>query len=189
MRLENAVDGKLWEKFNLGENRFLLKILESESLKIDFEKLNNPIFKQKKQLLNRFVELGLIHGNENPDGSTYKFMFSKRLEANVKGYIAKFSRILPQEVTRDWSRISFELFRNPRWMEKDTPLHSGTVTFKQDVLIKAGTKCLYGVWTRKNNNLWLSITPVSDIILSRNQRVDDEPEAIKTILNKFLRGQ
>ena len=39
LRLENAVNKRLWEQFSLVENMLLLKIVESGELKIDFKKL------------------------------------------------------------------------------------------------------------------------------------------------------
>lgn len=184
LQLEGAVDNSLWRTFDLKESKFLLKIIESKDLKIDHQKLNTPKFKAKKNLLKRFIELGLIHGFENPKKANHHFIFSDRLIPHLKTYINKLES--KKKETKDWSRISFELIRNPNWKHQNTPLHSGTITFKQDIVIKAGTKCLYGVWARENKNLWLSITPVSDIIISKNRSVDYEPEPIRTILNRFL---
>jgi len=186
LRLEEAVDNCLWKTFDFEESTFLLKIIESKELKIDFQKLSTPKFQAKKDLLNRFIELGLIHGFEHRNNPSHHFMFSDRLIPHLKTYINNLKSESSKSKTKDWSRISFELIRNPNWKHQNTPLHSGTITFKQDIVIKAGTKCLYGVWARENKNLWLSVTPVSDIIVSTNKSVEYEPEPIRTILNRFL---
>jgi hypothetical protein len=104
----------------------------------------------------------------------------------LKTHISKLKKESSKSIPKDWSRISFKLIKNSNWRDKNTPLFSGTIEFKQDIVIKAGTKCVYGVWSREDENQWLSITPVSDIIIAKNKSVDYEPEPLRTILNRFL---
>jgi len=188
-RLENSVDKRLWESFDLNDSKFLLKILESKEVIIDYEKLNKPKFQAKKDLLDRFIELGLIHGIENPNNSSHQFKFSSRLIPQVKAHIKTIKEESSKSIPKDWSRISFKLLRNKKKGDKNTPLFSGTVEFKQDIIIKAGTKCLYGIWSREDENQWLTITPVADIIVAKNKSVEYEAEPIRTILNRFLNNQ
>ncbi len=189
LQLENAVNKRLWEQFNLAENVLLLKLIESNELKIDFEKLKKPRFKEEKELLERFTDQGLIFCFKKPNSSNYSFKFSNRLKHNIEKHISKLKKETSKKIPKDWSRISFKLLRNKTRKDKNTPLFSGTVEFKQDIVIKAGTKCLYGVWSREDENQWLTITPVSDIIVAKNKTIEYEAEPIRTILKRFLNNQ
>lgn len=189
LKFNKSVEERAWEKLSLEENRLLLRIIEAPNQNIDFGNFEYLPNSEKLKLVDKFISLGLIDPGLEHDSEDNDFCFSPILPNSLKQYLKPFDSKSNEHYSKEWSRISFELKRNQGFRNSNTPLYNGTITFNQDVIIKAGTKCLYGVWARENDNTWLSVTPVSDIIVSQNNSIDNEPEPTRSILDRFLNNR
>lgn len=187
--LDEALEESPWLKLTQEENRMLLFFIESPNQDVDSGPFKNLDIYTIREIIEKFVSLGLLDRGSEFDWNDRAYGFSALLPEKLQSYLKQFEIKPKEHFSTSWSRISFELKKNKGFQNRDTPLNSGTIIFEEDVIIKAGTKCLYGLWPRENENTWLSITPVSDVIVSKNKSIDHEPEPIRLILRRIINNK
>jgi len=185
-KLEAGIENRAWEEFTDKELRLILKIIDNpDTSTIGFKKsLYN--YKEGWTLLYKANEQCLLDVDLNTTGNeVLYFHFSKNLKPILEKLL--YPKINSEEHhSVNWSRLSFKLKKNKNKFNKDSPTFGGTVEFKRDLFIKAGTECLYGVWPRSDDNMWIAITPLQEVIASKNTSLDNLPVHVRDVLKKLL---
>lgn len=167
-------------------------------IKVSSNKIGRSYYDKHSVTFYKLSKNNLIEIEENLDEEYVTVHYSQKLEEVLTEHLNTLP-LQPQESTgtsrsskkkrTPWSRLSFLLEKNNSYRSPNTPRFSGTITFKEDIVIRKGTKCLYGVWDRDNDKAWLSLTPTSDIIVSENNNLDAEPEHIRDVMERFLNSK
>ncbi|MEH6306927.1 hypothetical protein RYH73_14840 [Olivibacter sp. CPCC 100613] len=71
--------------------------------------------------------------------------------------------------------LKFSLARNTNKTKPKQPEYSGTFVLKQDVVIKAGVKYLYGGWELTDGSINLQFKPVEEIFPTQQRDIREEP--------------
>lgn len=180
-KLNAAVEHFEETQFNKEEARFMLHFIREGIKKISF--LNHG---ENYEVFYKFNLLGLIHLQENIVEKYLIVSYSHKLEDLLMNWLNKETSENKTQDTSSWSRLSFLLENNRSYRNSNTPRFSGTISFKEDIIIKKHTKCLYGVWDRPHDDAWFTLTSTSDIIVANNKPIHKEPKHIRDILNRFL---
>ncbi len=180
-------------KFNWALNRYKETRFTDEQAKfmihiIDTcpDKVSLSFYSEHFVILQKFKLLELIHIEENLAEKYVEIYYPEELREILENHINREHSESENQTYKTWSRLSFHLEKNKSYRNSNTPRFSGTIIFKEDIVIKKGTKCLYGVWDRDHDDAWLTLTPTSDIIVAKNKPIHKEPEHIANILNRFL---
>lgn len=180
-------------KFNWALNRYKETRFTDEQAKfmIHFmdtcpEKISLSFYSENYVVFYKFQLLDLIKIEENLAEKFVAIYYPVKLREILENHINRAHSESENQTYKSWSRLSFHLEKNKSYRNSNTPRFSGTIIFKEDIVIKKGTKCLYGVWDRDNDDAWLTLTPTSDIIVAKNKPIHKEPEHIANILNRFL---
>jgi len=87
--------------------------------------------------------------------------------------------VLPSEMASEASStLKFSLEWNNNRIKVKQPHYSGTFNLKQDVVLKAGIKYLYGGWEQTDGSINLQFKPVDEITVTKQTRTSDEPDFI-----------
>jgi hypothetical protein len=82
--------------------------------------------------------------------------------------------------------LKFSLARNTNKTKPKQPEYSGTFMLKQDVVLKAGVKYLYGGWELTDGSINLQFKPVQEIFPTQQREIHEEPQFIGTQIMDFL---
>ncbi|MEO9893111.1 hypothetical protein [Aurantibacter sp.] len=189
VRLNTAIEQFAWRQLSLEENQVLYGIVKNPSENIDFQGLNYLTNESKLMLMEKFRELGLLDTVRDKKKSVPRFIFHSELPKKLLAYIEKVKKSTNEHFSQSFSRLSFELLKNPYYRKKGNSAFRGTFTIKEDYTLKAGTKCAYAVYPRENGNCWLSLTPINDVLLMENRTFEKEPLHISSVLDRFFENK
>ena len=87
----------------------------------------------------------------------------------------------------DTNELKFKLTINENQYHPDSPLHAGTVTFKERIVIESGVEYIFGLWNRANENLYLTMTPLENLEKApQTKRISSQPKSIRQVMINYL---
>ena len=114
--------------------------------------------------------------------------FLKRLRECREEII--FKHKMPEssvEIDNETNELKFKLTINENQNHPDSPLHAGTVTFKERIIIEPGVEYIFGVWPRAKENLYLTMTPIENLEkLPSQKRIREKPISLQKGITDFL---
>ena len=198
--LDDAVSGRAWLRLTQEENLFLLRMIEAPYQNINYSEFAHLYPSDNSEVIDKVMYYGLIHEGSPYDMEDLGYHFSPRLPEELRTYLKDlenepretfppfngFEIASDKHICANPFQISIELKKCKPLPNRETLLNAGTVVIENDIVIKAGTTCVYGVSSLDNENMWLSLTPVFDIIDPQNASIDEQPELLKSILESAL---
>ncbi|APA64257.1 hypothetical protein [Maribacter sp. 1_2014MBL_MicDiv] len=181
LRFYEAIQRFEETRFDNNEARFILNFIKNHGNIVSW-----AYYIENYSIYNKFKLLGLLEIEENTIDKYVTITYPEQLEGLLSELLKTEASTNEPKDSNPWSRLSFHLEKNKSYRNSNTPRFSGTIIFKEDIVIKKGTKCLYGVWDRDHDDAWLTLTPTSDIIVAKNKPIHKEPEHIRDLLNRFL---
>ena len=89
-----------------------------------------------------------------------------------------FERVYHQNIT-------FKKFKAQN--HPDSPLYSGTVIFKESIVIEPDVEYIFGQWKRANNALYLTLTPIEIMDkLPVQKRLSSHPIRLQQAITDYL---
>ena len=83
-------------------------------------------------------------------------------------------------------QVKFRLTLDDERRYPDGPMYSGTVNFKRRIIIEPGVEYSFAQWKRSNEDLFLVLTPISELDLRPSQRrMSDLPTPLKQAIRDF----
>lgn len=193
-KFDQAIESKNWTNLNRFEREILWNCLEME-----------------------FSQLGKKYGDQNGQGSYIKLIkaLEKIAEENLlnllrygwKNYIYDYqylprltefkeeikppNKITPScvQTNNETNELKFKLTINEHQYHPDSPLHAGTVTFKERIVIEPGVEYIFGLWNRANENLYLTMTPLENLEKTpQTKRISSQPKSIRQVMIDYLNG-
>lgn len=177
----SAIERYKESKIHEDEARFMIQFINTCPNRISLSYYNENYLN-----FHKFKLLELIDIEENFADEYVVINYPEELKDLLVSEIKQELLGIKPTNTNTWSRLSFLLEKNKTYRNIHTPRFSGTLLIKEDVYLEKGTKCLYGVWDRDHDDAWLTLTPISDIIVAKNKPIHKEPEHIRDLLNRFL---
>ncbi|MCL9804613.1 hypothetical protein NAT51_03710 [Flavobacterium amniphilum] len=170
---------KNWEKLNRNEFEIYEKIIANKTLKnIKQNIFKNDFYCQSTwSVFNKLERLNLIIIERHHNKTVLNICFDERVE-NV---IAKNYKMEAKD------SLSFSLAKKLNKTKQNQPDYSGTFILKNDIVLKAGVKYLYGGWSQTDDSINLKFTPLESIPENPIQsEIESEPKSAKDIINEFF---
>jgi hypothetical protein len=91
------------------------------------------------------------------------------------------------EIDTETNEIKFKLTINENQQHPDQPLHAGTVTFKERIVIEPGVEYIFGQWQRAKKNLYLTMIPIDNLEKTPTQnRISKLPISLQKGITDIL---
>ncbi|MBB1194421.1 hypothetical protein DNC80_12190 [Flavobacterium sp. SOK18b] len=191
-KFEQAIENKNWNNLNNFEREVL-----STSLGINFIELGKKYWDQlgKESYIKLIRALEKI-ANENlillfrngPNNYIYAYehlSYLREFKDEIKAPKKIKSSYVQTDV--DTNELKFKLTINENQYHPDSPLHAGTVTFKERIVIEPGVEYIFGLWNRANENLYLTMTPLENLEKTpQTKRINSQPKSIRQVMIDYL---
>ena len=191
-KLEKAIENKNWNNLTKFEREVLIGCLEmsfvplkkkygGQSGKESFIKLIRALEKIASQDLIQLIRN--IRDNYITD---YKYLTKlAEFKEEIKVPIKTMTSYVQTHV--DTNELKFKLTINENQYHLDSPLHAGTVTFKERIVIEPGVEYIFGLWNRANENLYLTMTPLENLKkIPQTKRISRQPISLQQGITDFL---
>ena len=191
-KFEQAIGNKNWNNLTNFEREVLLI-----SLGMNFTELGKKYWDQlgKESYIKLIRALEKI-ANENlillfrngPHNYIYAYEHLSYL-TEFKDEIKPPKKIKSSYVQTDvdTNELKFKLTINENQHHPDSPLHAGTVTFKERIVIEPGVEYIFGLWNRANENLYLTMTPLENLEKApQTKRISSQPKSIRQVMIDYL---
>lgn len=154
-RFDKAILDRNWLKLSSYELDVLLKIIQQKSKKdvYTYAFNGNPNDRSVWSVVNKLEKLGLINIARNIYGSVNHFESDFRLVEEIK--------LLPE--TKKQFELGFSLVKKTNRLKTTQAHYAGTFELKEDVILKAGVKYIYGGWIQTDESINLKFTPLENI--------------------------
>lgn len=191
-KFEQAIETKNWNNLTNFEREVLFS-----SLGMNFSELGKKYWDQLgKESYIRLIRALEKIANENlillfrngPHNYIYAYEHLSYL-TEFKGEIKPPKKIRPSHVQNDvdTNELKFKLTINENQHHPDSPLHAGTVTFKERIVIEPGVEYIFGLWNRANENLYLTMTPLENLEKTpQTKRISSQPKSIRQVMIDYL---
>lgn len=179
LKMSNAINQKIWLTLSEFEFEILKKIIVSYDTNGAFSYVFDGNIRNKFiwKAVNKIEKLGLIKVERTNGGKSLEFQCDPRLKNEIRGNFEK------KAVTY----LSFSLSRKTNKITSRQPDYSGTFTLKNDVLLKAGEKYLYGGWIQTDDSINLKFTPIKDITPGAEQtEIENETKLVGDIIKDLF---
>lgn len=191
-KLEEAIASKNW--INL--NNFEREVLKT-SLAMNFVELSKKYW----DLLGKETYIKFIRALENIAKENLIILsrnsYNNRINdyeylsnlSDFKDEIHSPKKITPSSVQIDseTNELKFKLTINENQYHPDSPLHAGTVTFKERIVIEPGVEYIFGLWNRANENLHLTMIPLENLeYTAQTKRISKQPISLQQGITDFL---
>ena len=91
------------------------------------------------------------------------------------------------QTNNESNELKFKLTINDNRYHPDSPLHAGTITFKERIVIEPGVEYIFGLWNRANENLYLTMTPLENLEkTATTKRLSSQPKSIQQVVGDYL---
>jgi translation initiation factor 2 beta subunit (eIF-2beta)/eIF-5 len=193
-KFENAIADKNWRNLSKFERGILVNCLE-----MDYKKLSKHYGNQLGQ--SQFILL--IKALENIENQNLLLL----IRDHRTNYIRDFQKLerlsdfredisitdeyneSSVEVDSETDELKFKLLINKNQHHPDSPLHAGTVTFKERIVIEPGVEYIFGMWQRAKENLYLTMIPIENFEkLPLQKRMSDHPISLQKGIQDFLKN-
>jgi hypothetical protein len=191
-KFEKAIDDKNWNNLSNYEREVL-----SDCLQMNFTKLKQKhgggygtqSFIQLIRILEKIANqnlIQLIRNQRNNYIDSYQYL--PRL-SEFKDEI-KVSKIVTESYVKnnnESNELKFKLTINDNQHHPDSPLHAGSVTFKERIVIEPGVEYIFGMWQRAKENLYLTMIPIENFEkLPSQKRISSQPISLQKGITDFL---
>jgi len=177
-KMSNAINQKKWLSLSEYELDVLMKIIECNDKSEVFSYVFNGNIRDRSiwKIVNKIEDLGLINVERTNGGTIIEFQSDSRLKNEISGSFEK----------KTLSYLSFSLAKKANKNKPRQPDYSGTFTLKNDVILKAGEKYLYGGWIQTDESINLKFTPLKDIDPGAEQtEIENEPKLVGAIIKEL----
>lgn len=168
--LNTAIDNRNWENLSNFEKEVLKNGLEMSfnDLKKHYgEILGQSNFIRFIRALNSIESQNLfVLTRESWNNYITNYQYLKRLLEYKNEIVVEKQQERKQNTATESSRtneLKLKLTIDNERTHPDSPLYSGTVIFKEEIVLKRGIEYAFGHWERANNNLYLTLIPTSEI--------------------------
>ena len=171
---------KKWEILNENEFEIYQKIIDNKTLKnIKQNIFKNDFFCQSTwTVFNKLEKLNLIIVERNSNKTVLNVYFDERVE-NI--FFKNYKKIDNNDT------LSFSLAKKQDKSKQSQPDYSGTFILKNDIILKAGMKYLYGGWLQTDESINLKFTPLENIRENVIQSdIVNEPKLVGDIISKMF---
>lgn len=191
-KFEKAIETKNWNILNSFEREVL-----RTSLAMNFAELSKKYWdllgkesyiKFIRALENIAKENHIILSRNSYNNRINDYEFLSNL-SDFKDEIHSPKKITPSSVQIDseTNELKFKLTINENQYHPDSPLHAGTVTFKERIIIEPGVEYIFGLWNRANENLHLTMIPLENLeYTAQTKRISKQPISIQQGITDFL---
>lgn len=191
-KFEQAIETKNWNNLNNFERKVL-----SGSLEMNFTELSKKYWDQLgKESYIKFIRaleniakenlILLTRNSYNSRINDYEYLSNL---SDFKDEIHSPKKITPSSVQIDSeiNELKFKLTINENQYHPDSPLHAGTVTFKERIIIEPGVEYIFGLWNRANENLYLTMIPLENLEnIAQTKRISKQPISLQQGITDFL---
>lgn len=191
-KFDQALKKKNWNNLNQFEREVLSSCLEMpfDQLKKKYGgQLGRENFIKLIKALEKISDQDLIHLVRNRgDNYLASYQYLQKLTEFIDE-IKPPKKISPSYVQTDveTNELKFKLTINENQYHPDSPLHAGTVTFKERIVIEPGVEYIFGLWNRANENLYLTMTPVENLEKApQTKRISSPPKSIRQVMIDYL---
>lgn len=190
--LNSAIENKNWENLSNFERAVLGNCLEMNfnQLKHHYGKLlGRDNFYDLIRALETIEHQNLI---ELYKESNSRYIKNYHIENKLKAFKEEiiFLEEVPEssvEIDSETNEIKFKLTINENQQHPDQPMHAGTVTFKERIVIEPGVEYIFGQWKRANDSLYLTMIPIDQLEKTPIQkRISNTPISLKKGITDFL---
>ena len=187
-----AINNKNWENLSNFEREVLENcfIMNFNDLKRHYIKMIGfDNFYQLIRALNSIEDQGLIILYKNFHTN---YIESYQVICNLKLYKKEITPLKKThgsivKFTPETNEIKFKLTINENQQHPDQPMHAGTVTFKERIVIEPGVEYIFGQWKRANDSLYLTMIPIDQLEKTPIQkRISNTPISLKKGITDFL---
>ena len=178
-RFDKAISDRNWLKLSSYELDILLKIIQQKSKKdiYTYAFNGNPNDRSVWSVVNKLKNLGLISIDRNIYGSVNHFESDSRLLDEIKSVT---------EPKKQYE-LGFSLVRKTNRLKPTQAHYAGTFELKEDVILKAGVKYIYGGWVQTDESINLKFTPLESIQSAPLQtNLEDEPKLASDIIREMF---
>lgn len=180
-----SYQNKEWETIPYFEKSVLHKAIQLsfEELKKHFTtKKNSNVYWRTLYKLNDLHIIDLIKNDEGYIDAV--FVLEELKESFV---FTKEEQKSKAQFNSETNELKLKLTINNEKFHPDSPLYAGTIIFKEQAVLKPNIEYIFGQWERANNNLYLTITPISEFEKRPTQKpISKLPKHIKQGVKEFL---
>lgn len=176
-KLNNAIDSRNWKNLSNFEKGVLRNGLEMGfyDLKKHYGgKLGQNNFVRFIRALESIESQNLfVLSRESWNNYITNHQYIERLLEYKKEIVVEKPQEPKQNTTTQHPKtneLKFKLTIDNERRHPDSPLYSGVVTFKEEIVLKPGVEYAFGQWERANNNLYLTMIPTSELEKSPKQQ-------------------
>jgi hypothetical protein len=189
---DNAIESENWNNLTNFEREILSSCLEMNfhQLKKKYGgQLGKKSFIKLIRALEKIASQNLIHLIRNGrDNYINDYQHLARL-TEFKDEIKVSKKITPSygKTHNESNELKFKLTINEHQNHPDSPLHAGTVTFKERIVIEPGVEYIFGLWQRAHENLYLTMTPIENLEkLPIQKRISSQPISLREGITDYL---
>ena len=191
-KFDQAVKKKNWDNLNQFEREVLGSCLEMPfgQLKKKYGgQLGRENFIKLIRALEKISDQDLIHLVRNRgDNYIASYQYLQKLTEFINE-INPPKKITPSSVQIDneTNELKFKLTINENQYHPESPLHAGTVTFRERIVIEPGVEYIFGLWNRANENLYLTMIPLENLEnIAQTKRISKQPISLQQGITDFL---
>ncbi|WBX68202.1 hypothetical protein PG910_08785 [Tenacibaculum dicentrarchi] len=190
--LKIAIENENWNNLSKFEKTLLVHCLEKSfnQVKSHYGKLlgQGNFYQLIRALENIEAQnlIVLIRNSWNNYVTNFKYLDSLKDHQKEINFIKELS---DDNTTFDdaTNTLKFKLTINEFQHHPDSPLYAGAIKFKERIIIEPDVDYIFGLWQRSNDNLYLTIIPVSEFEKRPTQKpITKLPKQIKQGVHEFL---
>ncbi len=169
--LKNALKNKNWEHLNRYQFKIFNDIIHMDSfssLLKQYRNTKNNLFWSAIFTLRDLDLIVLIYSSFG--ASVVDIQYLNELKELLPDYLIKNDNNEDVTFNKETNELRFKLTKNPNQYSYDSPEYSGTLEFKQNIVLKPGVEYSFGAWKRQNDVLYLTIIPTEDKPLLPKQK-------------------
>ncbi|KVV13413.1 hypothetical protein [Flavobacterium sp. TAB 87] len=191
--LEKGIEAKNWQhltNFQKGmlQNCFKMTFLE---LKKHYRNILSQdkwmLFIESLEVLESHNLLSLQRDSNKKEIMNYNYLDklpSFKDEISIKKEATKSSF----EIDAQTNELKFKLITNKDQNYPDSPAHSGTIIFNQEIVIMPEVEYVYGLWKRANGNLYLTMMPIENFeLLPANIKFSEKSIRLQNNIASYLK--
>lgn len=191
-KFENAIECKNWNNLNNFERDVL-----SDCLEMNFSQLANKyggvlgkegfikLIRALEKIASQYLIRLIRNSNDNYIASYQCFPKLFEFKEEIKVPVKK--SLVYNKMDTMGNELRFKLTINEHQYHPDSPMHAGTVTFKERIVIEPDVEYIFGLWQRAHENLYLTMTPLEKLQkLPIQKRINSQPVLLRQAMIDYL---
>lgn len=192
LNLNTAIQSKNWNNLSNFERNVLSKCLEMDfnQVKIHYGKVLGKLhFIKLIRALENIEHQRLLKLNRSDSNNfitSYQYL---EVLQEYNNEIKVISEQTNSSVNSDTEgdTIKLKLTINEQQYHPDSPMYSGTVKFKERIVIEPDVEYIFGQWHRANDNMYLTLTPLENFEkLPEQKKISKMPISMQKGITDFL---